>query len=206
MHANTAAPTPLTQSHSQPWVARRPLPLPVGLVALAFPWLFSSPWPVVALACAAVIGFRLLAACDVPWPRRATVGGGGSRDDIWLACGVCLTYLWSATDPLAYCIAILVLAFGLTAAALVRARCAPSGHASGGAGKSGAGSLALFVTALTIASAALIAGAGLRPGESLAAALLLATVTTGIEASVGDGPDILLVPVGALVALEFATL
>jgi len=52
----------------------------------------------------------------------------------------------------------------------------------------------------------LLAGADLRPGESLAAATLVATITTGLEASLGDGLDNLFVPVGALVSLEFTLL
>lgn len=206
MHANPAASRTLTRPRSQPQPARRLLPVQAGLVALAFPWLFSNPWPVVLLAGAAVIGLRLLAVCDAPWARRARLLGSESNEDLWLAGGVCLAYLWSAAEPLAYCIAILVLVFGPTAATLARAGFTPNTHTSGGAGKRAVGSLAFFVTAATIASVALIAGAGLRPGESFAAALLLATVTTGIEASVGDGPDFLLVPVGALVALQFTAL
>jgi dolichol kinase len=169
MQANAAQSSPLALRHSQRWAACPGFPVPFGLAALAFPWLFSSAWPVVALACAAVVGPRL-----------------------------------RATDPLAYRIAILVLMLAPTAACLIRERLVSSACTSGSAGKSAAGSLAFFVTALAIASTALIAGAGLRPRDALAAALLLATVTTGIEASMDEGLDNLFVPIGALVALEFA--
>jgi dolichol kinase len=204
MHANAAQSSPLALRHSQRWAACPGFPVPFGLAALAFPWLFSSAWPVVALACAAVVGPRLLATRGTQWARRAARLGRGAQNDIWFAGGVCLAYLWSATEPLAYRIAILVLMLAPTAACLIRERLVSSACTSGSAGKSAAGSLAFFVTALAIASTALIAGAGLRPRDALAAALLLATVTTGIEASMDEGLDNLFVPIGALVALEFA--
>ena len=194
---------------TSPELVRKLLHVEMALVTLSFPWLFSSAWPVIVLACASVIWFRLLQTSDWLETRFGTALRAGRRDsqgEIWFACGVCLTYLWSAAEPLAYCIAILVLAFADTAAALVGQRFGQAQQMPSGARKSAAGSLAFFVTALLITSGALLAGAGLRLGESLAGAALLATLTTGIEASLGDGLDNLFVPIGALVALEFTAL
>jgi len=192
-----------------PELVRKLLHVEMALVTLLFPWLFTSAWPVIVLACAAVLWFRLLQASEWLEKRFGYALRAGRRDsqgEIWFACGVCLAYLWSAAEPLAYCIAILVLAFADTAAALVGQRFGQARQLPGGARKSALGSLAFFVTALLIAAAALIAGAGLRPGESLVSAALLAAVTTGVEASLGDGLDNLFVPLAALVALEFAAL
>jgi len=190
-------------------VMRKLLHVEMALVALSFPWLFSSAWPVITLACAAVLWFLLLQTSDWLEARfgyALRASQRESRGEIWFACGVCLAYLWSAAEPLAYCIAILVLAFADTAAALVGQRFGRVQQMPSGARKSAAGSLAFFVTALVVASGALLAGAGLRPGESLAAATLVATITTGLEASLGDGLDNLFVPIGALASLEFTAL
>jgi len=192
-----------------PELVRKLLHVEMALVTLSFPWLFTSAWPVIVLACAAVLWFRLLQASDWLEARFGYALRAGRRDskgETWFACGVCLAYLWSAAEPLAYCIAILVLALADTAAALVGQRFGQARELPGGARKSAVGSLAFFVTALLVAAAALSAGAGLRPGESLASAALLAAVTTGVEASLGDGLDNLFVPIAALVALEFAAL
>jgi len=192
-----------------PELVRKLLHVEMALVTLSFPWLFTSAWPVVVLACAAVLWFRLLqtsAWLEKRFGYALRAGGRDSKGEVWFACGVCLAYLWSAAEPLAYCIAILVLAFADTAAALVGQRYGQARLLPGGARKSAVGSLAFFVTALLIAAGALVAGAGLRPGESLVSAALLAAVTTGVEASLGDGLDNLFVPIAALVALEFAAL
>jgi len=192
-----------------PELVRKCLHVEMALVTLSFPWLFTSAWPVIVLACVAVFWFRLLQASawlETRFGYALRSGRHDSKGEIWFACGVCLAYLWSAAEPLAYCIAILVLAFADTAAALVGQRFGQPRQLPGGARKSAVGSLAFFVTALLVAAAALIAGAGLRPGESLVSAALLAAVTTGVEASLGDGLDNLFVPLAALVALEFAAL
>jgi len=115
------------------------------------------------------------------------------------AGGVCLTYLWSASEPVVVWIAILVLVLADGAAALV-------GQRFGGARKSAATSVAFFATAFAVSAVGLVAGVGLRPGEALVSAALVAAVTTGLEASLEDGLDNLFVPIGALVSLELTAL
>jgi len=196
---------PPAQTRTVRWLLR----ISLLLLALALPWLYSGPLPVIALACAATIGLRLLRASDRLWARCGPVLGAPRRDsldDIWFASGVCFTYVWSAAEPLAYCIAILVLALADAAASCVRARCARTPQWSSSEHASAMGSFAFFVVAFLIASGALFAANDLRPGESLAAAALLAAITTGIEASMSDGLHRVFVPIGALVALELTVL
>jgi dolichol kinase len=73
---------------------------------------------------------------------------------------------------------------------------------AGGAGKSAAGSFAFFAVAVAVAFGGLYGAADFEVGEALAAALLVATITTGVEAILGDGLDNLFVPLGALASLE----
>lgn len=184
---------------------RKLLHVGMALVTLSFPWLFSSAWPVILLACASVAWFRLLRASDWLEARFGYALRAAQRDsrgEIWFACGVCLAYLWSAAEPVAYCIAILVLALADTAAALVGQRFGRARRMPGGARKSAAGSLAFFAVALAVAFAGLRGVAGLPLGDALIAALLVATITTGIEAILGDGLDNLFVPLGALASLD----
>jgi phytol kinase len=179
------------------------LQLGVTLLALSFPWLWASRWPVIALLCAALAAASLLRAARRPDPRSAN-RLHLSRGEFWLGCGLCLVYLCGAAEPVAYCIAILVLAFADPAAAYVGQRYGRAQRMLSGARKSAAGSLAFFVTALVVVATGLAAGAGLQIGASLGAAALVATVCTAIEAALGDGLDNLFVPLAALAALEFA--
>lgn len=184
---------------------RKLLHVEMALVTLAFPWLFSGGWPVIVLACVSVAWFRLVRASDwlevrFGYALRAT--RRDSHGETWFACGVCAAFLWSRCDPVAYGIAILVLALADTAAAIVGQRYGRVRAMPGGARKSFAGSSAFFVVTLLITFGGLVGAAGFRPGDALAAALQVAAITTGIEALLGAGLDNLFVPVGVLASLE----
>ncbi|MDH3320133.1 MAG: hypothetical protein OEO84_10650 [Betaproteobacteria bacterium] len=188
---------------------RKLLHVEMALIALSFPWLFSSAWPVIALACAAVAWFRLLRASawlEARFGYALRAARRDSQGEIWFACGVCLAYLWSGGTAVAYAIAILVLGFADTAAALVGRRFGTARRMPGGASKSAAGSIAFFAVALGVAFAGLHGAAGLQVGEALGAAALLASVTTGLEALSGNGLDNFVVPLGALASLQVCAL
>jgi len=192
-----------------PEAVRKLLHVEMALVTLAFPWLFESAWPVVLLAGAAAAWFRLLRASAWLEARFGYALRAARRDshgETWFACGVCLAFLWTGGEPVAYGIAILVLGFADTAAALVGRRYGLPRRMPGGATKSLAGSAAFFAVALAVAFAGLHGAAGLDAGEALAAAALLAAVTTGIEAFAGKGLDNLFVPLGALASLQACNL
>lgn len=186
-------------------LARKLLHVEMALVTLAFPWLFESAAPVVVLAVAAAAWFRLLRASAWLEARFGYALRAARRDshgETWFACGVCLAFLWTRGEPVAYGIAILVLGLADTAAALVGRRYGRPRRMPGGALKSAAGSAAFFAVALAVAFAGLRGAAGLPAGEALAAAALLAAVTTVAEALSGRGLDNLVVPLGALASLQ----
>jgi phytol kinase len=184
---------------------RKFLHVEMGLVALAFPWLFAEAWPVLVLALAAVAWFGMLYASswlDARFGRALHGAGRDSRGAVWFTCGVCLTYLTSAAEPVYYCIAILVLALADTAAALIGRRFGSSCRMPGGAHKSPAGSFAFFVVAFTVVLVGLHVAADIGFVEALGTAFLVAAVTTTLEAILGDGLDNLCIPAGVLAALD----
>lgn len=188
-----------------PDAVRKLLHIEMALVTLSFPWLFTSAWPVVVLAAAALAWFRLLrtSAClDERFGYALGAGWRDSKGEIWFVCGACLTFLWTGGEPVAYGIAILVLGLADTAAALVGRRYGLPRRMPGGAAKSVVGSAAFFPVALAVAFAGLHGAAGLPAGEALAAGTLVAAVTTVLEAFSGRGLDNLLVPLGAVASLQ----
>lgn len=171
---------------------RKLLHVEMGVVTLGFPWFFSAAWPVILLACMSVAWFGLLRASRALEARFGPVLAAGGRDScgaIWFVCGVCLTFLLSDGDAAAYCIAILVLTLADTAAALVGQRC-------GRTSKSVQGSLAFFSVAFGVSFLTL---------QALVPALLVALVTTAVEAALGSGLDNLFVPLGALSAMRIVS-
>lgn len=190
---------------ASPDAVRRLLHFSIALAALSFPWLFASVWPVAALVGAALVA-SLLWCAPHGIELRSRQARRNACGALWFGCGLCLTFFLSAGEPVAYCIAILLPALADPAAARVGRRFGRAWYTLGGARKSAAGSLAFFATALAVVACGLVAGAGLRLGEALGGAALVATITTGLEASLADGLDNLFVPLGALAALEFAAL
>lgn len=190
---------------AHPEAVRKLLHVEMALVTLSFPWLFASAWPVMVLAGAAVIWFRLLrtsAWLEARFGYALRAARGDSHGETWFACGVCLAFLWAGGEPVAYGIAILVLGFADAAAALVGRRYGRPRRMPGGAWKSAAGSASFFAVALAVAFAGLHGAAGVDAGEALAAAALLAGMTTVLEAISGRGLDNILVPLGALASLH----
>lgn len=183
---------------------RRPLHAGIALAALAFPGLFTSLWPVALL-----LGTSLAATLCLCAPHgielRSQAARRALRSTLCLGGGLCLAFVWRAGDPLGYWIAVLVLVLADDAAAFVGRRYGRAQRTLGGARKSALGSAVFFAVAFALTACVLV-GAGLRLGEALVAAGLVATISAGLEASFGDGLDNLFVPLGALVALELAGL
>jgi phytol kinase len=124
-----------------------------------------------------------------------------SLGEIWFVCGVCLSFLL-ASDPVAYCIAILVVTLADAAAALVGRRFGRLLRMPLAARKSAAGSAAFFVVAFAVAFLALYAAADVPLMRAIGSAALVALLTTAIEAVLARGLDNLFVPLGALAALR----
>ena len=186
---------------------RKLLHVEMGLVTLGFPWWFPAAWPVMVLAGAALAWFgalrvsRRLAARFAPVLRA---DGRESMGEAWFVLGVCLTFLLSDGDAIAYCIAVLVLTLADAAAALVGVRFGRRRRMPGGASKSLAGSGAFFAVAFAVVLLVLSLAAGARPADALRAALLVAALSTVLEALLGRGLDNLFVPLAALAALRLA--
>jgi len=173
-----------------------------GLIAAAFPWLFSS-----ALSVGVVTGgFAVFMAVtdrqglllSVHAVARRTSGGA------FFPCGVALAFLASAR-PAPFVSAMLVLAVGDAAAALVGRRYGRHAHRFGCAVRSVEGSAALFLTTVVVVTSALRILDRLPPAGALAWGLAVAALATMIEIAAQDGSDNLLLPVAVALALAPAT-
>jgi hypothetical protein len=115
-------------------------------------------------------------------------------------CGVALAFFASAR-PTPFVAAMLVLAFGDAAAALVGRCWGCRRYRFGEALRSLEGSAALLVIAVAIVATALRLLDRLPLGETLAWGLAVGALATTIEAAAQDGSDNLLLPVAVAVAL-----
>jgi phytol kinase len=169
-----------------------------GLVAAAFPWLFSSAF-VVGLLCGGFAAFMAVTAGRGFLPAvhavpRRTWGG------VLFPFGVALAFAASAR-PAPFVAAVLALALGDATAALVGRRCGRHAYRFGGATRSVEGSAALFLTTAVIVAATLRLLDRLALHEAVAWALAVAALATAVEAAAQDGSDNLLLPVAVALAL-----
>jgi phytol kinase len=173
-----------------------------GLVAAAFPWLFSSRLSVGVLTAAFGVLMAVTAGAgllpSVHAVARPTSGGA------FFPCGVGLAFLASAR-PAPFVSAMLVLAVGDAVAALVGRRYGRHAHRFGGAVRSVEGSAALFLTTVVVVTSALLFLDRLPLAGSLGWGLAVAALATTIEIAAQDGSDNLLLPVAVALALAPAT-
>jgi phytol kinase len=181
--------------------ARKASHVAVGLAALPLPWLFSDDAPVLLLAFAACAGLFALRAIPALKARFGCALHGIARasfGEFAFVGGVALAFVLAHDHPAAYIAAILTLALGDAAAALVGRSFGRHPYAVGRARKSLEGSCTFFAVAVLVAA--------LLPGAlSVAAVAAFALATTLAEALAGDGLDNAAIPVAGLLALRLFT-
>ena len=177
----------------------------IGMIALSFPWLFDSVWPVLAVS---VTAFAILCGLRRHPMLRERLGGvldGVDRrswgDFYYLAAIPSL--FWAAEGDLAlYNVPILVLAVADAGAALVGIRFGRLRYGPAGSQKSFEGSLVFFALAFVCAVLSLALIAESDAANAVAAAAVVAALTTTVEAVARRGLDNLLIPVTAYLALS----
>lgn len=187
-----------------------------GLTTLAFPWLFTSAWPVLALA---PLTIGALLALKYVRRLRGELGAvlygieRSSRGEVYMPASITLVWLLSHGDPMRYCVPVLILTLADPAAALVGVRIGRRRFATVEGHKSIEGSLTFLCVAwLCAALPLLLVTPMVHPTTSILIALDVALVTTVAEAIAWRGLDNLVIPplafalLAALPALPFAAL
>jgi phosphatidate cytidylyltransferase/phytol kinase len=174
-----------------------------GLLALALPLVFDSAWPVVALA----LAFTLVLLLSARLGRLGAIHAIERRSlgAFLYPSAIALTFLRAHQDLPLYAVAILALAFGDAAAALVGQRLGYHRTSIWGQVRSLEGSLAALLVAggLTVACLAL-AGWGFLAATVVG--LLVGLLVALAEAASPRGTDNLTVPLAALAALQAESL
>jgi phytol kinase len=176
----------------------------MGLVAISFPWLFDSAWPVLVLGALSLGGMAAMRLIKVLSDSVGMVVGSVARfslGEIYFPVAIAvqwLLYLY-ATAPsedlvLLYCIPLLLLTLADAAAALVGVKYGSQKYETSDGMKSAEGSLAFFLCAFLCVYVPLLLGSNTGGAETLAIALLLALVAMLFEAIAWAGLDNLVLP------------
>ncbi|CAN5336054.1 hypothetical protein BH11CYA1_BH11CYA1_14050 [soil metagenome] len=182
--------------------SRKLIHMLMGLACLSFPWLFSSPTPVIVLSIVVSVllsGLKLSRQSKL-YPVLFSVG----RESIGEVCfplGVSLTFVLSHGVLAHYVAPVAILALADSLSALVGMRFGSKFYKVVNGSKTLEGSLAFFVTAALTAMATLSVLSNSSPVHIIMVALIAAIAATAFEGMSWGGLDNLFVPVGTLLVL-----
>ena len=183
-----------------PEMARKTLHVGMGGIFLAYPWLFSSPWPTWVLA---GIYVSLLMARVYFVPLQYRVAGviygveRRSYGEFYFPLSASLLFSLSRGDLLLYTIPFSLLVFADAAAAIIGTRYGSFHFQTPGGRKSVEGSLAFIAIGFLTTHVILILGGHVRPEVSLISACMIAMASAVVEAICWNGFDNIAVPLMA---------
>lgn len=170
-----------------------------GLCALPFPWLFNSPWTVLALGAAFAAFLRVTRRCGL---LRSIHGTARSTDgDLYYLAGLFLLFLVGRDRHLFYGISLLVLVVSDTLAALIGSAYGRWTYGVGTGCRTVEGSAAFFLSTLLCVGLPLLVFTPLGPVAAVLIAVQTALVATLLEAVSLHGSDNLVAPLGTFCLL-----
>lgn len=174
-----------------------------GMVALSFPYIFQSHWPILIMA--VMFTLFLIAVRRSSLLQSVQKVNRSSIGEIVYPIAIYLTFLLDSLDGRFqyYTIAVLVLAVADAAAGIIGSGWGHVEYRVNGDRKSVEGSAAFFVITFIIMVAALGVAGEMAIVEILAVALLASLVLTVLEAVSPRGFDNLTLPVGTWCVLGF---
>lgn len=185
----------------EPELTRKLDHMAAGGIALVMPFLFYSPWPVLALA--ALLSAFLAATRLSGWLGSvhgiARVSGGAFTYPVAVAA----TFVIAHGDIGRYSIAIIALALADAASGLVGARFGGRTYRAWGQPKTLEGTVAALVVT-TLAASTILLMTGLPPVGACLVGLLTGLVVALVEGALPWGLDNLGIPLAALAALAAA--
>lgn len=181
-----------------PEVVRKLVHVGMGLVVLPFPWLFPSPWPVVALAVLSVTGMLLLRSLPALRQGPGSVLHAVQRQSLGEICypiAIAIVFVLKRDQPLLFVIPILILALADAVAALIGITYGRLHYSSTDGSKTAEGSLAFFIVAFLSVHIPLLLLTDVGRAQTLLIALVLGILAMLTEAVAWRGLDNLFVPV-----------
>ncbi|MBD1995615.1 hypothetical protein H6G00_03095 [Leptolyngbya sp. FACHB-541] len=188
-----------------PELVRKLLHIPMGLITLSFPWLFSKTLPVLVLAGIAIVWLLALRLYKPLTTRLGSVLGGVGRrslGEIYFPISVGVLFLLSQGDPLLFCIPMLILTLADAVAAVIGVRYGQFHYTTTDGYKSAEGSITFFTIAFLSVHIPLLLLTDIGRAETLLIALILGLLVMLIEAIAWQGLDNLFIPLGGFILLK----
>jgi len=181
---------------------RKLVHLIMGLSCLSFPWLFSSPLPLIVLlvlVCPGLLVLRKMPANQYKSVlfavKRKSIG------ELFFPLAVTVIFILAGHNKSFFVIPVAILALADSLAALVGTRMGVRKYRSVDGSKTVEGSITFFITAFLCALVVLALTPLQFHSHYIVVSLILALVATACEGMSFGGLDNLLVPLGAYYAL-----
>jgi phytol kinase len=168
-----------------------------GLTVLAFPWAFTSPWPVILMMLLLIPFLLALKYLHVFKRNLGTVLYRVDRTsfgEIYLPLSFCLLFVLTGRYPVMFIIPVLLLTLADSAAAMIGIRYGRLHYRIGKGQKSVEGSTAFFLIAFLCVLIPLLLFNTTGLLKAVLMALLIGLLVTMIEAITQTGLDNLLIP------------
>ncbi len=178
---------------------RKGMHVGTGLICLGLPWLFDTPWPVLAMAAVAAAALLVLRLLPAGEGGIAGVLHGVARrsaGELYFPLSVVILFLLSHNEPLFYVIPLLVLTLADAVAALVGLRYGLHRYQAEEGEKSAEGSVAFFTVAFMASHVALLLFTDMGRLETLLLASVIGLLVMMLEAVAWRGLDNLFIPLG----------
>lgn len=195
-------------AHPHAEVVRKLMHVGMGLTVLAFPWLFTSTWPVllvIALALLLLTAVRFVTALKT---QLGSVLGGVARrslGEFYFAISVATLFVLSRGLPyenILYCVPLLVLALADAVAALIGVAYGHLQYETVDGKKSAEGSTAFFLAAFFSVHVPLLLATDVGRAETLLIALVVGFLIMLFEAISWRGLDNLFIPLVCFLVLK----
>jgi phytol kinase len=188
-----------------PELSRKLMHVATGLVALSFPWLFHSAWPVGVLAGVSIIVFVGLRHLTLLKEQLGGVIDGVAREswgEIYFPLAVALLFILARGDALLYGIPLLILTLADAVAAWIGVIYGQHRYRTDDGRKSAEGSVAFFLTAFLSTHIPLLLFTQTGRAESLLIGLTVGLLVMIMEAVAWRGLDNLFIPLGGFILLR----
>ncbi len=182
-------------------VTRRSNHVGAGVIALALPLLFDSPWPVLALA-VPFVAF-LLATKLIGWLGSVHGISRRSAGAFLYPVSIAATFVIASDNYPHYAIAVLALALGDPAAGVAGERWKQHSYSAWGQVKTWEGSLAALTVTTALSSSVLVLS-GVPPVGACVTGVFIGVVVALIEGALPWGLDNLGIPLATLASLSAA--
>lgn len=188
-----------------PELKRKTVHIGMGLLCTLFPFVFSEVWPVSVLAAVAIVSLLLIR--KIPFLRR---GLGSSLHDVerssmgelFFPLAVLMVWFISLSEPLYYCLSILVLTLADGSAALIGTRYGQQYYSTREGYKTMEGSFFFFTVTFLCIHIPLLLLTDIGRAETLLLAVFIGIVVMVIEAVAWKGLDNLFIPLSVCLLLN----